>query len=590
MARVQWPLALAAATLPSLLAFNVSPSPTFLNQALAFLCWGLFAFATITAQDRTSLRWRDLRPAAGVAVVLLVMIVAALWSWLGAALPSSLALSAMGTLIAALVLMACGGAAARDETAAAIFAAFCAGWVLAGVLNSAIAIVQVFAPAWPDGDWIARSGVPGRAVGNLRQPNHLSSLLLWSTMALACLMQMRRLGRRTTMALMVLLVFGVVLTASRTGVIGVLLLTAWGLLDKRLARDVRVLLVCTPLIYAAGWFVTSEWAAMAHATFGGEKRLAEADLSASRFRIWSDTLALIRANPWFGVGFGEFNFAWSLSEMPHRPVAFFDHTHNLPLQLVVELGLPLGLALTALLIWSLWHAARRGLQTSGDAGVAARCACMMLLLIGLHSQLEYPLWYSYFLLPAAWLFGFALCAAPRQQPAGAAAKGRYAAIVPRAVLAVASLAVTFGALVAVADYARVVAIFSAAENASPLAQRIEQGRRSVLFSHHADYAAGTMAVEPARALAAFDQASHYLLDTRLMTAWAQAFADSGDTERARHIAARLREFRNPASVPFFEPCDALEGVSTTESAAATPKPFQCVAPSAKLGWREFLAR
>ena len=27
---------------------------------------------------------------------------------------------------------------------------------------------------------------------------------------------------------------------------------------------------------------------------------------------------------------------------------------------------------------------------------------MMVLLVGLHSLLEYPLWYAYFLLPAAW--------------------------------------------------------------------------------------------------------------------------------------------------------------------------------------------
>jgi hypothetical protein len=54
---------------------------------------------------------------------------------------------------------------------------------VAGVLNLGIGLVQVFAPDWPDGDWIAASGIVGRAVGNLRQPNHLSSLLLWSAIA-----------------------------------------------------------------------------------------------------------------------------------------------------------------------------------------------------------------------------------------------------------------------------------------------------------------------------------------------------------------------------------------------------------------------
>ena len=50
--------------------------------------------------------------------------------------------------------------------------------------------------------------------------------------------------------------------------------------------------------------------------FGGEARLAEADLSGSRFGIWSNTLAMIRQQPWAGVGFGEFNLAWSLTPFP----------------------------------------------------------------------------------------------------------------------------------------------------------------------------------------------------------------------------------------------------------------------------------
>ena len=65
--------------------------------------------------------------------------------------------------------------------------------VVAGALNAGIGALQVFAPGWPDGDWIARSGLPGRAVGNLRQPNHLSSLLLWAAIATVGLLQMRRL-------------------------------------------------------------------------------------------------------------------------------------------------------------------------------------------------------------------------------------------------------------------------------------------------------------------------------------------------------------------------------------------------------------
>jgi O-antigen ligase len=112
--------------------------------------------------------------------------------------------------------------------------------------------------------------------------------------------------------------------------------------DRRLARWIRVALVAAPVVYLAFWLLMAGWAHSTGHTFGGEVRLAESDVSSSRWAIWSNTLQLIRENPWTGVGFGEFNFAWTLTPFPDRPVAFFDHSHNLPLQLLVELGIPLG--------------------------------------------------------------------------------------------------------------------------------------------------------------------------------------------------------------------------------------------------------
>ena len=94
------------------------------------------------------------------------------------------------------------------------------------------------------------------------------------------------------------------------------------------------------------------------------------------------------------------------------------------------------------------------------------------------------------------------------------------------------------------DYGRVTAIFSANDDAPPLAQRIERGQHSVFFAHHADYAAATTDVDQRLRERAFDGAVHYLLDTRLMMAWADELAAQGDLDRARHINAQLRDFRH----------------------------------------------
>lgn len=587
-----WVVAIAAAALPSLLAYNAPPSPTFLNQALAFALWAAFVVVS-----RCSWAWRGAAP---LQAALALLALAAVTAWVGGgALPAPLALSALGTLLATGLLVA-GGAGARargGETAVHLFAAFCWAWALTGALNVVVACIQVFAPDLPDGNWLAVSGYPGRAVGNLRQPNHLSSLLLWSCIAVVGLLELGRIGRGLAAAALALFVFAVVLTASRTGLVSVALLALWGLLDRRLSRPTRGLLLAAPLLYALSWAALAQWAAASQHAFGGSERLAETDISSSRFAIWRDTLALIRRQPWTGVGWGEFNAAWTLTPSPHRPVAFFDHTHNLPLQLAVELGLPLALAVMALLAWAVWRGARHAWQAPRGVGTAQRCAMLMVLMIGLHSLLEYPLWYSYFLLPAAWAWGFALQGGGAAEgAAGRAAPGTAARPAPQAsrALVFAALALMAGTALSIIDYLRVAAIFSAEADALPLEQRIAAGQHSVFFAHHADYAAVTSGLPSADPVHAFDRAAHYLLDTRLMIAWAKALAARGELDAARHLAARLREFRKADAEEFFAPCpDAPLPVAATAApaaAAASALPFQCELPTRVPDWRAFVAR
>ncbi|MDP1912185.1 PglL family O-oligosaccharyltransferase [Brevundimonas sp.] len=572
-------LAITAAALPSLLAYNVSPSPTFLNQALALGLWGAWVWVCAPGLS--------VRGAAPLYAALALVAMGAAWSWGPGALPASLALSAIGSLAAAAVLAAGGAGVRLRDARHDLFAAFCWAWLVAGLLNVGVAGVQVFLPEWPDGNWIAHSGYPGRAVGNLRQPNHLSSLLLWSCIAVVALLELGRLGRRAAALALAALVFAVVLTASRTGLVSVLLLALWGLFDRRLSRPARGLLLAAPVIYALSWLAMAQWAALSQHAFGGSQRLAEGDISSSRFAIWRDTWALIRMHPWAGVGFGDFNLAWTLTPFPHRAVAFFDHTHNLPLQLAVELGLPLASLVMALLLWALWRAARQAWATEGSEGTALRSALMMVLMIGLHSLLEYPLWYSYFLLPAAWAFGFALHA-----PAVLGGKPGEPGASPRAApgLRLAALAVVVGAALAVADYTRVAAIFSSTSDA-PLEQRIAAGQRSLFFAHHADYAEVTSGVPVRDPAHAFDRAAHYLLDTRLMMAWARSLAERGELDAARHLAERLREFRNADAKEFFEPCPqaaSAAGAASAASAAILGQPFQCERPVKAPGWQAYL--
>jgi O-antigen ligase len=564
-----------ATMVPALLAYNISPSATLLNQAAALLGWG-----AVTALTVVALRTSSAQLNAGLICLLAalcVLMAAALISPLWTRQPLGLAVSNAGMLASSITVALCGAAAQRVAETRRLFGALCWAMLVTGVLSVAVGVVQIFFPDWADGELIAQSSAAGRAVGNLRQSNHLSTLLLWSAVAALWLAEMKALQRAVAMALFGLMIFGVVMSASRTGIVGTVLLAMWGLLDRRLAPHSRQLLVSSPVLYAIGWVALAAWAHSVQQVFGGEARLvSEGALATTRYAIWSNTLELICRHPWAGVGFGEFNFAWTLTPFPKRPIEFFDHAHNLPLQLAVELGLPLAIAVIVLLGVALWCAFIGSRRSVGLEATTLRAAFMMVLMMALHSQLEYPLWYAYFLLPTALVFGLCL-----GRPPGVAAISVRTPPGRTRPLLIAGLLVIAGGFAMVLDYMRVVAIFEPPENAAPLAERIAHGQRSWFFAHHADYAAATVAEHPSEVMDAFKRAPHYLLDARLMIAWANALHERGDTERARYIAQRLREFgHHPLAKEFFAPCGA-------RSPATQPEPYQCVPPSTKFDYRDF---
>ncbi len=482
------------------------------------------------------------------------------------------------------MLIACGAASPAPAQLHSSFRLLASTLLMAGAVSLVFAQIQYFIPQWADGPWIAPSSGP-RVAANLRQPNHLGTLLLWSIVCLVWWWP-RLKGAMRTAALLgfALLVACIVQTGSRTAALGVLVLAGWGLLDKPLPRSARLALIVGPLLYALCWFALNAFAQTTGQAFAGEGRFVPREnFSSNRFAIWSNTWELIKANPWFGVGWGNFNFAWTLTPFPDRPSEFFDHTHNLFLQFAVELGLPLAAAVSGLLCFAFWRAFRASQQATGEEARTLRAAFMLVLMVGIHSQFEYPLWYAYFLLPTAFAFGLCLgggASAATDLDTGATAVTSRARRW-RTALVTASLAMALGGVLSVLDYLRVSVIFAPRDDASSLAQRIEAGKQSVLFAHHAHYAAATTTAHPSQAMDSFRIASHYLLDTRLMIAWAKAYAELGDLDRARHIAARLREFNHPDAQPFFTPCERM---FTPEEAV----PFQCAAPTKALTYRDFL--
>ncbi|EER58028.1 O-antigen polymerase [Acidovorax delafieldii 2AN] len=112
--------------------------------------------------------------------------------------------------------------------------------------------------------------------------------------------------------------------------------------------------------------------------------------------LWSNVLYLIAQKPWTGWGWGELDYAHYMTLFPgERFCVLLDNAHNLPLHLAVELGLPVaavacGAAVAGVVRARPWR----------ETDPVRQLAWGALAIIGVHSMVEFPLWYGPFQLVA----------------------------------------------------------------------------------------------------------------------------------------------------------------------------------------------
>ncbi|HOF51769.1 MAG TPA: Wzy polymerase domain-containing protein, partial [Rhodoferax sp.] len=130
-------------------------------------------------------------------------------------------------------------------------------------------------------------------------------------------------------------------------------------------------------------------------------RVAESDPACtSRLTLWSNVLHLIAQKPWFGWGWGELDYAHFITLYPgERFCEILDNAHNLPLHLAVELGIPIAATFCGGCAWLIWRN-----KPWAEKDPTRQMAWGVLAVIGLHSMLEYPLWYGPFQLAVVLCF------------------------------------------------------------------------------------------------------------------------------------------------------------------------------------------
>lgn len=250
---------------------------------------------------------------------------------------------------------------------------------------------------------------PGSGAGNLAQANHLANYL-WLGLASAIYLRAQgHLGRFVFVALAIALVASASLTGSRSVLlyaIGFALLSSWATWHYRLPvlRDILrlALLLCATTLVLQPAFAFFEIDKIAGATLSGERFYQEVGSTSQRLQLWRTGLAIFMDHPWLGAGIGQFPWQAYLlvgSQPDGTFIGGGEHAHNLFIDLLAEFGL-LAPIIVAVFTLRWWLAFTRQSWTAAHWWLAS-----VLLVLATHSQLEYPLWYAFFLGIAALALG-----------------------------------------------------------------------------------------------------------------------------------------------------------------------------------------
>lgn len=297
-------------------------------------------------------------------------------------------------LVAAMVIAA--GYAQRDvdKTAATL-----ARLVLAAAVASALlSLVQTF-NVWDLGEfenWIIRPASLRRPGANLGQPNHLAVLLLYGGASLAYLRRVSRVSARMAGFLGLILLTGLAVTESRSGILGLVLLSVWWWWSRP-SRRTAFVAAATLAGFLALVLVWPQFHQLVEQDGGG---IAHYNTNpVGRLVLWPQLWQAVLLKPWGGWGLHNVSEAHNAVVDAYPVSEPFTYAHNVLLDMAIGMGLPLTLLFSILAAVWLW----RRLKAREDP--ASWYALALTLVLGWHSMLEYPYAYAYLLFPVLFMVG-----------------------------------------------------------------------------------------------------------------------------------------------------------------------------------------
>jgi hypothetical protein len=389
---------------------HIGPWISWHNEALAFAAGVLFLAAALRQCLRLQVALRVPRSALAWLVLAGLAGLQALWGQIQFG-GDALVISLYGGLAFAGMVAGFNLSAGKEDSTedavknqAAWLVPLAAIVVVASAISSVLALVQTL-DVWEQLQWIARTYNLRRPGANLGQPNQLATLLLMGIVSLNYLYGQQRLHAWVAGLVLGLLIAGLGLTESRSGILGAAALLAFMVVNRKRALAAQpVWPAVAGFVFLLLCFRVLPWLSHYVQQGGLEQGVPlAANLSVgSRLTIWPQLLEASFLHPWWGWGLHQTPMAHNAVLHQYPVGEAFTFAHCIVLDLVLGLGYPLALAVVG--IFAYWFIQRcRGIARSADATAWYGMAMLIPLLV--HSLLEFPFAYAYFLLPVAVVVG-----------------------------------------------------------------------------------------------------------------------------------------------------------------------------------------
>ena len=249
--------------------------------------------------------------------------------------------------------------------------------------------------------WVTAVPPTSTPFANLGQRNHLATLCAMAVAATLALHANRALRREAMIALLTWLSFGLILAQSRTGWVAI---TAGGLATIGMRLRVKALpspqkvLACLGIVLTCAAFMpTISQALLLSEVQNFSDRIAQ---ETGRLTLWANLTHAALLSPWTGYGFNQIALAQQAATVTHPTFRMSQDSHNLLIDLIIWGGIPFALLWAATIALS----AKDIIKHCDTPGIW--WASWVLGAVLIHSLLEYPHTYTYFLFPSGILMGW----------------------------------------------------------------------------------------------------------------------------------------------------------------------------------------